>query len=223
MDISLLLYRLSGWSQDLIWLIVCWLAIRKYWYWQKHYRYFLIYIIAMTVLELIYAISAILLTNNLFLDYIYITIEFIVVSFFLKGIIKIQWLDIFIVISSIIFLIFQVLNAFWLQGFENYNSYGTTVNCLYLFVLATWAYTLLNQKKIPNNIFSQPETWFVLSIALINLSVLLFDLLYALAVPYKNDSLLYTILILQNCIKSIYICLFIKGILKIKNPSSQLS
>jgi hypothetical protein len=212
MNTSLILYRLSGWSQDIIWLIVCWQAIQRKWYWQKHTKYFFIFIITITVLELIYAITAVLMPNNLFLDYIYIPIEFILLGFFLQGIIKVKRLKRIVLFCSILFVGFQIYNAFWGEGLDNFNSYGAPINSFYLIILSAWACSVSFRNSMSKSLFKTPESWFVVGILLNFSSVIIFDLLYSQAVPYKNDTLLYGILITQNFLKCIFILFFLKGI-----------
>lgn len=217
MDSSLFIYRLSGWSQDIILIIVCFQAFKKYWFWKNHYRYFLYYLLIITFLEIIYAITALILSNNLFLDYIYITIEFVLLSLFLRGIIGELWLKKVILFMAVLFTFFQIINAFWLEKIENFNSYGATVNSLYIVALSLWSLTVISKQNFKKNIFDLPVSWFVFGLLLIFSSILLFDYLYSLAVPYKNDRLLYAVLTTQNFLKSFFIGFFLIGIRKIKS------
>lgn len=220
MDTSLFLYRLSGWSQDILLIVVCFTAYKKYWFWKKHYQYFFFYLIIITLLELVYAVTALILSNNLFLDYIYITIEFILLGFFLRGVIGEFWLKKIILAVSVFFAIFQIFNAFWIEKIENFNSFGATINSFYIVALSIWSLTVIAKQNFNKNIFDLTVTWFVFGLLLNFASVLLFDYLYSLAIPYKNDELLYAILTTQNCLKSVFIGLFMVGILKIKPVKS---
>lgn len=213
MELPLLIYRLSGWSQDLILIIICWMALKKVSFWKGHYSYFLAYILSITILEIIYAVSAIFLKNNLFLDYIYVTLEFILLGLFLRGIIKFYWINIFILSCSVLFVLFQFFNAFWGQGIKDYNSHGALINNTYLIFLSLLAFSLIFKKVVNKNMFNVPDTWLVLGILLIYSSIILFDYIYSLAVSKKeHDGMLYAVLSTQNVLKSLFIGCFIKGI-----------
>lgn len=212
MSDALLLYRLSGWSQDIVWLVLCWVALKKRSYWKGYKVYFLAYILCISFLELVYTVTALVLTNNLFLDYFYLTIEFVLLGFFLKGTISKKWVDYFVITASICFVLFQVFNAFWGQGLTNYNSYGTFISNVYLSGLAILALTELFRSKLNKSLFINPISWLALGILLIFSSIIIFDYLYGLTVPYKNDLMLYGILITQNVLKSFYLLTFFKGI-----------
>jgi hypothetical protein len=218
MELPLLIYRLSGWSQDLVLIITCWVALKKISFWKGYYSYFLAYVLSITVLELVYAVSAFLLSNNLFLDYIYVTLEFILLGFFLKGIIKFSWINIFVIACSILFVLFQFFNAFWGQGIKDYNSYGALINNLYLIFLSLLALTLIFKRTINRSLFNIPDSWFVLGILLIYSNIIVFDWIYSLAVSKKeHDGMLFAVLSTQNVLKSLFICCFIKGISLIKH------
>jgi hypothetical protein len=213
MELPLLVYRLSGWLLDVIFIFTCWVALKKVLLWKEYYSYFLAYILSMTILELIYTVTALVLTNNLFLDYIYVTLEFILLGFFLKGIIKFSWVNILVITCSILFVLFQFFNAFWGQGIKDYNSYGALINNLYLISLSLLAFTLIFKRTINKDLFKIPDSWFVLGIFLIYSSIILFDSIYSLAVSKKeHDGILYAVLSTQNVLKSLFICCFIKGI-----------
>jgi hypothetical protein len=214
----LLLYRLSGWSQDIIWLVLCGLAIYKMSYWKGHKFYFLTYALSMAFLEIVYAITALIYTNNLFLDYLYIPLEFVLLGLFLKGEIQQKRVDYVVNIASVIFIGFEIYNFFWGQGFENFNSYGAAINNVYLITLSLIAFTMLVKQKANKKLFNNPISWLVLGIFLIYSSIILGDYVYGLAVPYKDDGILYVLLTTQNIVKSMCLLAFIRGIIQIKLP-----
>ncbi|RYU93789.1 hypothetical protein [Emticicia agri] len=216
MDFTLGLYRFSGWSQDIVWLLICWMMLRRKWYWKQYKAFFLAYAISVTIFELIYAITALTLTNNLFLDYIYIPLELMLLGFFLKGIIKLKWIDYFVYAASVIYALFAIFNAFWGEGYENYNSYGALISSLYLTFLSGLSLFILFKRNVNKRLFSMPESWLVFGIFLIYTSIIIFDYIYGLAVPYKNDTILYAVLITQNFLKSFFLFFYIKGISLIK-------
>jgi len=212
MDFTLALYRFSGWSQDILLVILCWMMLKRNWYWKQHKFFFLIYAVSSTIFEIIYAITALTISNNLFLDYAYTACEFIILSFFLKGVIKQKLINYFVYGACVLFSMFSLFNAFWGQGYENYNSYGVLISNLYLTFLSGLSLFILAKRNINKRLFSLPESWLVLGILLIYNSIIIFDYIYGLAVPYQNDVILYMVLILQNFLKSFFLLFFIKGI-----------
>lgn len=219
MDFTLGVYRISGWSQDIVWFIICWMMLRRKWYWKQYKAFFLAYAMSVTIFEIIYAITALTLTNNLFLDYIYIPLELILIGFFLKGIIKLKWIDYFVYVVSVLYSLFAIFNAFWGEGYENYSSYGALISSLYLTFLSGLGLFILVKRHVNKRLFSLPESWLVFGIFLIYTSIIIFDYIYGLAVPYKDDMILYIVLITQNFVKSFFMFFYVKGVSLIKNIS----
>ncbi len=211
-DPWLLTYRLSGWSQDIVWILIFWSAWKRKAYWTMYRRYFLLYISFITVFELVYALTAVLLENNLFLDYIYITVEFTLLGLFMGGIIRVRWLNILIRIAAGLFILFQSFNAFWGEGLENYNAYGALINNLFLTFLSVISLYRLFITNIGRPLYTDPIPWFVTGILLIFTSILLFDYLYAQAISYRSESVLYIIVISQNLLKTLFLFFFLRGV-----------
>jgi hypothetical protein len=209
---ELFLYRFSGWLLTAVWLFLSFQALRRRGAWNGKYRYFLVFLLSISLIELLAAITAPLLSNNLFLDYPYITIEFVMLGLFLARIIDIGFITRLVNIASVLFVLFQIANAFWLQGLESYNSYGEYVNNAYLFMLSVWALTVLYRQNLGRSILAVRDTWFVLGILGIYLLIAVIDFLYDMALPYQNDHFLYVVLISGNFLKSGLLMLYYKGI-----------
>ncbi|GGM96450.1 hypothetical protein GCM10010967_32640 [Dyadobacter beijingensis] len=209
---ELFLYRFSGWLLTAVWLFLSVQALRNRGAWTGKYRYFLVFLLSIAFIELVAAITAPLLSNNLFLDYPYITIEFVMLGLFLARIIDIGFISKLVYGASIVFVLFQIANAFWLQGLESYNSYGDYVNNAYLFMLSVWALTVLYRQNLGRSILAVRDSWFVLGILSIYLLIAVVDFLYDMALPYRNDHFLYVVLISGNLVKSALLLLYYKGI-----------
>ncbi|WP_460474015.1 hypothetical protein [Emticicia fontis] len=220
MDVTLVLYRISGWSQDIVWLFICWMILKRRWYWTQYKSFFLVYAISVTIFEIVFAITALTMSNNHFLNYMYSTLEFIILSFFLKGIIQFKWIHYFVYVASIVFLLITFFYAFSGVGYANYNTYGSLIKNLYLTILAGLSLFVLSQRNVNRRLFSLAESWLVFSIFLIYMSIIIFDYLFGLAVPYKNDTILYAVLITRNFLKSFFLFFYIKGIFIIKRDKS---
>jgi hypothetical protein len=212
MTLELLLYRFSGWLLTAVWLLLSVRALRKRSVFTGKYRYFLIFLLSITFIELVAAVTAPLVSNNLFLDYPYITIEFVMLGLFLAKIINIDFITRLVRAASVLFVLFQITNAFWLQGLESYNSYDDYVNNAYLFMLSVWALTVLYRKNLGRSILAVRDSWFVLGILSIYLLIAVVDFLYDMALPYQNDHFLYIVLISGNILKSGLLILYYKAI-----------
>jgi hypothetical protein len=188
------------------------MMLRRKWYWKQYKAFFLAYAISVTIFEIIYAITALTLSNNLFLDYIYIPFELVLLSFFLRGIIKKKWIDYLVYSASVFYVLFAFFNAFWGEGYEAFNSYGALISSLYLTFLSGLSFYILAKRNVNKRLFSSTESWLVFGIFLIYTSIIIFDYIYGLAVPYKNDTILYVVLITQNFLKSFFLFFYIKGI-----------
>lgn len=99
-----------------------------------------------------------------------------------------------------------------MQGLKSYNSYGEYVNNAYLFMLSVWALTVLYRQNLGRSILAVRDAWFVLGILGIYLLISVIDFLYDMALPYRNDHILYIVLISGNFLKSGLLMLYYKGI-----------
>ncbi len=207
-----LLYQFSGYSQYVIWLIILYLAFQKRYFWKANNRFFFYYIIATIFHELASIVTSYIVESNLFLSYISTPMDVMLLGLFLKGIIKNKSISNFINVFSILFVLFEVYNAVWGQGFFYSNSYGNFIENLYLVALSLWAYTVLFKEVDGKNIFKKPTAWFVLGILLIYATVLLSDYLYSISLELRNDNILYAVVIIPNFLKSAYLLLYLKGI-----------
>jgi hypothetical protein len=219
MNIPLQIYRLSAFIQNAIWLVLCYAAFQKRWFWKAHYRYFYWFLLVITFLEItttIFAFTERFRSNNLFLGYLYAPCEFIFLGLFLQGIIKNRYITIFAYVASFLFVTFELFKAFWDKGYLHHNNLGNTILNLYLIALSLWAYTTLFKEVDGKNIFKNPVTWFVLGILLIYATDTLTDLLYGIAIPLKNDNILYGIRITHNFLQCSYLLLYLKGIKQIQ-------
>ncbi|MCF0069597.1 hypothetical protein LZD49_03885 [Dyadobacter sp. CY261] len=212
MSSELILYRFSGWLLTAVWLFLSVQALRNRRAWTGKYRYFLGFLLSISFIELVAAITAPLMSNNLFLDYPYITVEFVMLGLFLSRIIDIGFITRLVQIASVFFVVFQIANTFWRQGLEGYNSYGGYVNNAYLFMLSVWALTVLYRQNLGRSILAVRDSWFVLGILSIYLLIAVVDFLYYMALPYQNDHFLYVVLIAGNFLKSSLLMLYYKGI-----------
>lgn len=91
--------------------------------------------------------------NNLFLIHFYTLAEFILVSFFLKSIIKsppflIKHFSLIISISSV----FIICNSIFIQGFNSLNSYAETFeNSVLILLILFFFYDLFGKENATNN------------------------------------------------------------------------
>lgn len=212
MPLPLILYRLSGWALDLVFIILCSRAIQKRWFWVAHYRFLFYYFILITLQELASTVTALLMTNNLFLTYLYTPTEFVLLGLYMNGIFKKKLLSTLIYILSLFFVFFNIYNALGGEGLETANNFGSIINNLYLITLAIFSFTKLFKDIGDKKLFERVDSWFVLAILLIYILCLLADYLYALVLPHKFNNWLYAILITQNILKSCFLIFYLKGI-----------
>lgn len=158
---------------------------------------------------------ALLKMNNLFLDYFYKTIEFICLGMFLQSIAKSKRLLIVNIVVVIGFIFFQLINAFG-RGYQQYNDYGNLINNLYLFILSFGILVFLLRKNDVENLLNKPVFNFILAIFLIYLTNILADFVLKYAYQQRNTMAQFLILISQNLFKSLYLLLFLRGVLLIK-------
>ncbi len=184
--------------------------------WRK-YKYFYIYAILITVLELVYMTLAIFQIRNLFLDYFYKPIEFFFLGMFLQNLLITKKLKFLILICTSILILFLIWNAIYGNGFFNYNAYGNIISSLYLTMFSFYILIVMLKNKYFDNLYKNSVFLIVLAVFLFFLTSLLSDLLLNFSYNQMNFSFaMFLILIFTNFIKTMYLLLYIRGILLIK-------
>ncbi len=215
MEILIKIYQYSGYLQIAIWLVLCYKSFQKHRFWNDYYRYFYYFLFIITFLELANittSVSKSFNNNNLFIGYFYTPCEFVLLGMFLQGVIKIRNFSLFVYASSILFIIFDIYNAFWGQGYLNLNTNGDFILNLYLIALSLWAYTALFKEVDGKKLFKRPSSWIVLSILLIYSTGILVNYLIGISYSILHYNFLYSVLITFNLLKSCYLLLYLKGI-----------
>lgn len=209
---TLLLYRISGWIQIGIWISIVIFLIKQKFPQITKYKYFYIYLVLITLLELLYFGLALLRIPNLFLDYFYKSIEFICLSLFIQSIINSKNLYKFTLFSIFCFVCFQLYNALWGSGVQEFNFGGNVLNSIYLllFSFGVLVYLLRNDKH--NNLLRKPYFNIIFAVFLIFLTNILTEFTLKYAYQQQNISAQYIILISQNFLKSLYLLLFFRGV-----------
>lgn len=213
----LLLYRISGWLQIGIWLLMGVFLIKQNFRQKAKYKYFYIYLILMPLLELLYMALALLKISNLFLDYAYKTTEFVCLSIFIQSIVNSKKLYKFTLFSIFCFICFQFYNAFWGSGFRDFNIWGNILNSIYLLFLSFGVLVYLLRSDKHDNLLRKPHFNVIIGVFLIFLTNILSEFILKYAYQQYDYSAQYIILISQNFLKSLYLLLFLRGVWLVKS------
>lgn len=177
-----------------------------------------IFFVLITFLELTYLTLAVFEIENLFLDYFYKTVEFSMLGLFLNKVVNKQWIT-GVTLGAIILYILTQLYLAYSQGLTRLNDIGNIINSVFLFFYSFGVLLYLLKNSIVFNLFQSPNFNFVLGIFLIFLTDILVDVILKYAYFQANTQIQFIILISRNFIKSLYLFLFLKGILIINKKS----
>ncbi len=163
MDDSLLvpIYRVSGWSIILSVFFLVIFAAKSKNVWKGRYKYLALNFCAIFLLELIAAITALLLTNNMFVDYFYVTIEFSLLMLYLKGQYKAKVVHLAVILIVFAFIALQIYKALDMKMYKFFDAQSLYINIGILFIFSLVNLTVLIRNDMPNTkLRNSPDFWF---------------------------------------------------------------
>jgi hypothetical protein len=205
-----ILYKISAYSQDILWLTIIYISLKKRTYWKGYKSYLLYYFIVILFIEIVAAITVFYLENNLFITNIYITLEFVLMANYVVGIIENKSATIILIV------LFQIYSAFYLNGIIEYDTLGSNVTTGFQILLLFVAIWHIFQSKPNKSLLNLPEVWFIFGFFTIYALTILFNFFYILNLEYKDHKIFHYINNNFNFLKLACMLLFLVGVRKIK-------
>jgi hypothetical protein len=201
MNPLLILYRISGWSVTLVNIFLALFALKTKRMWQGKYVYMSLYLICIAVGNIIASVTSILSVNNLFLDYLYIPIIFMLQALFLREQHQNQFQRMFVIIIILVFILINIFTAFYKEGYKEINTLGTFINTTFMLVFTIWNLTKLfktqlNYRRLRQN----PDFWFIATMFCFAFLGMLTSVITDTSYAAKSNVVLYIIYISQNFI-----------------------
>ena len=211
---ELIAYRISGWSVNIFTIFIAVLAVKsKLLTRDNKYLIIGIYFCFIAFMELIGSITAVLLSNNLFLDYIYIPVSFALLSLYLsrqhtsKRILHITVAVIFL------FCFVQLFKAFDEKGYQKFNSIGAYIDTMIMLGYSLTNLSLLFlHRSASQKLRKNADFWFTITIFSSSFLDLIISILSDTSYAAGSDSVLYALFIFRNFFKTFLLIGFQKGI-----------
>ncbi len=180
--------------------------------WRRKYCFLGVYFCIIAVLELVGSITAILIMNNLFLDYIYIPASFALLSLYLSKQHE-QGVQYLTIVCILAFFALQLYKALDEKGYERFNSVGSYIDGVFMICYSMWNLRfLIKQKNILGRLRLNPDFWFTITIFNLAFLDLVISVLSDSSYASGSDVVLYALFISRNLLKAILLYGYYKGI-----------
>ena len=203
MNIPLILYRISGWTNNFVTIFLVYIAINCKEMWRGRYLFLAINFVYLALLELISSATAILNINNLFLDHLYVPVAFILKTLYLNHEHPSKKIHYFTYLIIFIFVLLQIYVAYDGAGYKKFNavgSYGSELFFLsYSFINLT---KLFREKTYTKKLRLNPNFWFTMTIFCRAGFGLVTSILDELSYEANNDMVLFVLFTSENFIKA---------------------
>jgi hypothetical protein len=201
MNIPLIIYRISGWLINVTNIFLAIFALKTKKMWQGKYIYVGLEICFVAVCNIISSITAILLMNNHFIDYLYVPVVFTLKALYLRSQHSNSWIrrGVLFFISCII--IINIINAVYKDGYKQINTIGAFMNTAFFLIFTVGNLTLMFKNKGNlNKLRQNPDFWFTASMFCFAFMGLMTTILTDVSYAAGSDLVLYILFISENLI-----------------------
>lgn len=203
MNIPLILYRISSWTNNLVTLFLVYTAIKCKEMWRGRYLFLALNFVYLALLELISSVTAIFNINNLFLDHLYVPIAFILKTLYLNGEHKSRKVRYVTYLIIFIFVLLQIYVAFNDAGYKKFNAEGSYGSELFFLIYSFMNLTMLfREKTYTKKLRLNPNFWFTMTIFCRAGFGLVTSILDESSYEANNDMVLFVLFTSENFIKS---------------------
>jgi hypothetical protein len=219
MNISLIIYRISGWAINITTLFLAFTAVRSKNLWKEKYVYIGILLCFVAFADLISSITALLLSNNLFIEYFRGPIVFSLKAFYLREQHKNKGIRIIMVWIILILIAFQIYIAFDHEAYREFNANAIGVYSISIFFLlfTIWNLTLLFKgKSVSRKLRNTPDFWFTATMFCFTFLGTIITILADTSYAADSDIVLYILFVFENFLKVILYFGYYKAIKLLK-------
>lgn len=213
MNIPLILYRISGWTNNVVTIWVAYAAIKSKKIWKGRYLFLAINFMYSALIELFSSITALLNFNNLFLDYLYVPAAFALKTLYLNGEHKSKKGLRFTYLVIVLFALAQAYKALNAEGYKEYNAIGAYGSTAFLLTYSLFNLTFLFKERIyQQKLRLNPNFWFTATIFCRSFLGLIMTFLDATSYVASSEMVLYVLFISENFIKAVFYFGYYRGI-----------
>lgn len=212
MNIPLILYRISGWTNNLVTVFLVFAATKCKEMWKGRYLFLAINFAYLALLELVSSVTAIFNINNLFLDYLYIPVAFILKTLYLNGehqSKKVHYVTYFVILA---FVLLQIFIAFDNEGYKKFNAVGSYGSEVFFLIYSFFNLTkLFREKTYTKKLRLNPNFWFTMTIFCRAGFGFVSAILDELSYEANNDMVLFVLFTTENFIKAAFYFGYFRG------------
>ena len=203
MNVPLILYRLSGWTNNFVTIFVVFASVKCRAMWRNRYLFLAINFVYSAILEVFSSITAILNFNNLFLDYLYMPVAFVLKTLYLNGEYQSKKVYYFSYIVIFCFVVLQFFVAFDDLGYKKFNAIGSYCSSLFFIVYSFLNLTkLFKEKSATTSLRLNPDFWFTATIFCRSVFSFVTAILDESSYEANNELVLYVLFTSENFVKA---------------------
>lgn len=201
MDFPLILYRISGWAIILTNVFLAIYAIKTKKMWRGKYIFLTIIFCLSASTNVVSGITALLLINNLFLEYFSSPASFIMKGLYLREDHKNKWIRNGVIVLVTIFVMLTAFTAFYKDGYKEISTLGLIINRSFFILFTILNLTILfKNKPEATKLRQNPDFWFTATMLTFAFFGLISSIIIDISYKAGSDNVLYAIFISENLI-----------------------
>ncbi len=211
MDNLLIIYRISGWTINLMLIFVAYSGIKNKNLWKGRYLFIAIYFCWVAFTNFSAGILALFNFNNLF--FTHLPLSFVLKAMYLKGEHKQQKVHYFTYVCIVIFIIAQLYKTFDAEGYKSMNVFGAYSGYPFFMIYTVWNLTtMFREKPSSQNLRQNPDFWFTATMFAFAFVSLVSTVLDETSYANSSDNVLYVLFSAENLINAILYIGYYRGI-----------
>lgn len=213
MDIPLICYRISGWLITVTEIALAIFALKTKRMWQGKYLFLGILFCFNAISSISSMVTALLLTNNLFLDYLVAPANFTFKALYLRDFRRQKAIRWGVIILIIVYVGLNIFTAFYKDGYKSVNTFAILINRAFFMLFTLWNLTLMFKNKTNGGKLRQnPDFWFTATMLCFAFKGLMFTIVTDISYSASSDLVLYVIFISENLINALLLYGYFKGV-----------
>lgn len=213
MNVPLVIYRISGWLVTITEIALALFILSTKRMWQGKYMFLGIFFCCNAISDVFSMVSALFLTNNLFLGYIVAPMNFTLKALYLRDFHKNSVVRWGIILLIILFVSLNIFTAFYKDGYKSINTLTLIINRSFFVLFTVWNLTLMfKNKEIKGKLRQNPDFWFTATMLCFAFFGLISSVLTDVSYDAKSNLVLYIVFISENLINALLFYGYFKGV-----------
>ncbi len=209
----LIFYRISGWFVTITEISLAIFAIKTKRMWQGKYVFLGILFCYNAVSDIFSIITSLLLTNNLFLEYILAPTHFTLKALYLRDFHKNKIVRWGVILLIIVYVSLNIFTAFYKDGYKSMNTVSMIINRVFFILFTVWNLTLMFKNKgISGKLRQNPDFWFTATMLCLAFRGIIFSIITDVSYSAGSDLVLYAVFISENLINVFLLYGYFKGV-----------